>query len=362
MNREIRKVTNTGNNKLIHLELLRIIAILFVIFDHAGPNGGEMYLVTSSQITYVLALISHVLCKTGVPIFFMISGAVLLAKDESILMTYKKRIPRILLVLVVFSIIRYVYLCTFMWETFNVLDFLRRFADGTLFHPYWYLYTYVALLLVVPFLRRMVMTMDDSEVPIFMVVLIGLDIVFPVINALTGINNNYIPYSFVVYATYMIVGYLIENRYENILDSTSYRLVFIIFSVICIIVHCVVTGLDKSYVMSPTQGLQLGITIGIFYIVKWASENASDNERVSSIPHPKAHSMLEVLIINAGSCTFGIYLIEDYIRNATLLLYNWLAEIVTSYPASIVWVIVVAICSWGIVNMLRIIPRVRNIL
>lgn len=80
-------------NKKIHLEILRLIAIYFVIFNHTGVNAYQAYATKEpGSLLYNIYLIMAIVCKIAVPLFFMISGATLLGKTESIKDLYFKRI------------------------------------------------------------------------------------------------------------------------------------------------------------------------------------------------------------------------------------------------------------------------------
>lgn len=78
-------VYNNNRTKKIYLEILRILAILFVIFNHTGVNGFlifQKYSYTTGQFWLYLYISTFVTC--AVPVFFMISGALLLSKDEDL--------------------------------------------------------------------------------------------------------------------------------------------------------------------------------------------------------------------------------------------------------------------------------------
>ncbi len=66
---ESGKSNNGITKKKTHIEILRIIAIAFVIFNHTGIEGFQSY--TSAQNTGVfwIKLLMAVICKTAVPLF-----------------------------------------------------------------------------------------------------------------------------------------------------------------------------------------------------------------------------------------------------------------------------------------------------
>ena len=66
----------------LHLEALRIIAIYFVILTHTGKRGFTYFTTLEPSFGYFLAICIPLLCNICVPLFYMISGATMLNKDE----------------------------------------------------------------------------------------------------------------------------------------------------------------------------------------------------------------------------------------------------------------------------------------
>ena len=87
-------MTNT-KNKTIYIEVLRTVSIFLVIFNHTRGLGNNLYsYVLPDTFSYWGSLALSIFCKVAVPIFFMISGGMLLGKEESIRELFQKRIFR----------------------------------------------------------------------------------------------------------------------------------------------------------------------------------------------------------------------------------------------------------------------------
>lgn len=95
--------------KLVHLEAFRILAIYFVMFNHTGTNGFFLFSVAKGSRLYWPYMFISIACKFAVPLFYMVSGALLLNKEESISVVYKKRFSRMLIILVVVSALYKLY-------------------------------------------------------------------------------------------------------------------------------------------------------------------------------------------------------------------------------------------------------------
>lgn len=112
--------------KRLDYEVLRLIAIVGVVFNHTSGRGFDLYMAEGcSGINYVGSLLLGILCKIAVPLFFLVSGGLLLAKEERIRTVLVKRVLRILLALVIFSGVLYLFWIRWDYVTkAGVQDFL----------------------------------------------------------------------------------------------------------------------------------------------------------------------------------------------------------------------------------------------
>lgn len=64
-----------------YLELLRVIAIFLVMYNH---SPAFMSFQNQSGVEYGVSVFLSMLCKAAVPMFFMISGTLLLGKMRAL--------------------------------------------------------------------------------------------------------------------------------------------------------------------------------------------------------------------------------------------------------------------------------------
>ena len=91
-----------AKKKLLHIEFLRFLCIWLVMFTHSATEGFSIFIHRPESLFYPFYLAVPFWVKTAVPIFFMISGALLLGREEPISTIFKKRIWRFLQVIFVF--------------------------------------------------------------------------------------------------------------------------------------------------------------------------------------------------------------------------------------------------------------------
>lgn len=137
---------------IYYLDYLRIFAALSVVWMHTASSGlqGEptlgwqaMNLVTS-------------LAFTAVPLFFMISGYLLLSDPRTAeVSTLKTRLPRLIVPLACWTVVAALWNCYYQRD-WSAAFLLRQLADALyqpIFTPYWFLYTLIAIYLISPLLR-----------------------------------------------------------------------------------------------------------------------------------------------------------------------------------------------------------------
>ena len=158
-------MSRTSPRKL-HIEALRIVAALFVLFNHTGEEGFFLFAAQPATSPLCWAYLSlSILCKAAVPLFFMASGALLLTdkREESPRVTLTRRAGRMAAVLRLTSLGYEIWHCR-LWETpFSVLHFLEGLYQGSICTPLWYLYAYLGMLVCLPLLRRLAQGLRDAE-------------------------------------------------------------------------------------------------------------------------------------------------------------------------------------------------------
>lgn len=94
----------TKDKRILYLDILKVIAVAGVIFNHMYwfiPASNDFY------ITVRFLLFSIV--KPAVPIFIMVTGALMLGRKSSYKEIFTKRIPRVVIAFLIASIIYCLY-------------------------------------------------------------------------------------------------------------------------------------------------------------------------------------------------------------------------------------------------------------
>jgi len=152
---DIIRIFVTMESRNIRYDLVRSIAIILIIFTHAmgmvtgvAPAGWSPVRV---EYAFLKTLISP-----GVHLFFLLSGALLLGKEEPVWLFYRKRLRRILIPFLLWSVVLYVLtgLKTpgFDWKH-CLPDFGLKLLTNGIHGTYWFIYAILGLYLITPLLR-----------------------------------------------------------------------------------------------------------------------------------------------------------------------------------------------------------------
>lgn len=113
-------------------------------------------------------------CRMNVVSFVMISGALLLKKNESYKDWFFKRVLRAILVIVLFSAIYY------DWSGGNIIDYLYFIIGCNVTNAFWYLY--LGMMLTLPLLRRMCRAMQKSDFILVIFIFLITQSIYPLLN------------------------------------------------------------------------------------------------------------------------------------------------------------------------------------
>ena len=195
-----------------HIMKLRFWAILAVIMIHSTapflykPIGNE----------FLAGNVLDSLSRFAVPLFLLISGALLLHKDEPLSVFLKKRAAKIIIPFLVWSFIYYLYkrniLFTLDFEKFHIRDFLKLFITGNVYYHLWYIYLIVFVYLFIPVLRKVVQNTPTNILLYYVILSFILENGYLIGTSYLHISPKIYFSGFSGYVSYLILGYLIFHR------------------------------------------------------------------------------------------------------------------------------------------------------
>lgn len=351
--------------RVIYLDILRIVSILGVICIHVVSS--ELINSGIGTSTWWWSDIFNALTRWGVPVFFMLSGALTLgsSKLDNIPAFLKSRIVKLgipfLIWSIIYSLIKQTYLLglpiTFP-EVFGLL--LSNIIFDQSYYHLWFIYDIFIIYLISPFLRKIVIHSTEKELQywlglwgvatIFYIALQQtIQLVHP--DASTYIRILNVPFVFGL-SGYYILGYYLHNK----TFTKKFKRILYLSAIVSIPL-----SIFGTYFLSKMQGTlnenlfgnfslpTLLTSIALFVGIKSTNWKKYFNESIQNF----------IGVISAT--TFGIYLIHMLVILKFEPSLSFLIE-----PAYILYVLglvfITFIVSFFAVKLMRIIPFIGKYL
>lgn len=347
------KTSQSTTCKKIYLEWLRVISAFLVIFNHSGLRGFNLYTVTTETNSFWLSIIMNSICKVAVPVFLMISGVTLLHKEESYKTLFQKRILKYIFIILLFGTLQYLRYFRTGKVAFSFRAWFSSIFCKPVLETYWFLYLYLGFLLLVPFLRKAVKTMQEKDY-FYLYVLNIISCTFGFLGYFTGFYINGHIFQLVNILIYPLLGFGID-KYGYMIPKKFYFLSFVMPVAISTL------GAKFYMLLFPDQIGVIGnilqqftplIACGLFGLAKLFVKDNFDN-------------IIKTRIVTAISSTvFGVYLIEDIVRNQVDKLFAIfkLDNIPNDFVSGILFTLLSFVICVGVIYIIKLIPYVKKII
>ncbi|MBR4853267.1 MAG: acyltransferase [Alistipes sp.] len=370
--------TNQNTERIVWLDLLRFVAILMVIACHSV----DIYNATPQEdpsAGFWGGFIGSMM-RPCVPLFAMMTGMLLLPVREPAKDFYRKRIPRILFPMLLWSIIYNLvpWITGVMGADKSVVSIFFPFEyspsqelgdalDNIAMIPFafngytthmWYIYMLIGLYFFMPYLSGWVEKNDKTLTRGF-VVLWGCSLMLPYLEQLfskdiLGVcawNGFGLFHYFAGFVGYLLLGHLMGGG-NRLRSAKAIAVGTMLYTSGFIITYSGYSTMAEQYTYEQAPQLLemfwqycspnvVLMTIGIFLIVQRANVKS---ERAQS------------LLANVAKCGFGIYMIHYIFIGPAVMLLSPLG-----LPTPLCVILTVAIVfatSWGLTNIIyKLLPR-----
>lgn len=341
-------------------DLLRIIACYLVIINH---TNSSVFIENFPSLSGSISLLFFLVSKMGVPIFFMISGALLLSRDESYKDWLQKRVLRMGIIIIAASF--FVVVMTYRTEIFtefSIVAFIENLIKEPIILSYWYLYSYFTLLLILPFLRKMIRNFENKDFLLFIGLGMFVTVVYPFLGLflpLPVISNYAIFPLFCGPLLYFVTGYYVthvycsENKFQRVKENIIGCLVF-----------CLMLGI--SYFMTSNEYYSNGsfsLNLDNAYLLPHFLNSVICFYLIyRNMKCTHVSEWLQKVILIISSSTFGIYLIHFTMISYTWRINAFLENIMNDLIALLIYQVILFIICFIIVRIVKFIPLFKKYL
>lgn len=201
--------------KNYNLEIIRVVSAFFVVAIHVANYYCRRWEYISDG-QYIFSVIINTLARFSVPCFFLISGSLLMGRQES-LGKHGKRLWHFARILVFWSLFYYIFNILYVGKDSQLDTLLVEPVKAHL----WYLYALIPIYLILPFIQVMVHNMDE----ILDKALIALCLVSLFLLYFLSLGKEELYYDIPLigdrsYSVYFFMGYYIKKYAQRIRLST----------------------------------------------------------------------------------------------------------------------------------------------
>ena len=364
------KLLNAKPKRKVWLELIRIFAVYLVIFNHTGDYGFHYFATIGPGYRYWLFMGCSALTVMNIPLFYMISGWLLMGKEESVGTVWRKRVLRYALVILIFTFVQYLWLCFraedgFM-ETFSAWEWFVTMLSENIIVPYWFLYEYLGFLVMLPLFRRMFQNMKENEFLYLFVLYFFFTGALPILEYILTKWHTILNISFnIAYITGDLIVFPAIGYYLSKKPKPSWKALAILWglTLLCVVYTCLMTQYKIDYAHQLSE-----LRVGTFFKTLIAIPavtvfltfrklfDTSDGKGIHM------HAGVEKLFLSMGSCVFGIYLVEQIFREVFYDTGMFLVDHLPNFPATLIYCCIVLLGAYLLVLVLKQIPGLKKLI
>lgn len=302
-----------------YYDVLRVTAIVLVLLNHLPAYRLYMQ---ESGMAEAGCLVFSVIIRINVPLFALLSGALLLGRNESYAHIWKHRLSNILLVTLACTVLLYLDFGWLRDRQLSLHDLFYGLLGGNLrdFDSYWFLYAYMGFLLFLPLYRHIAQAMTRQDFYMLLGAHAFLGTLLPLINlllrfscceviTLSGSLNTALAMSPLVF--YPLIGFYIDKRVDVEAITLKQWVWMALAVVVGVVIACASTYAEGQIWKFSQSYLGLFtylIVIVFFLFIK----------KVYSARERRPSAFIRLMSVLSPLC-FGVYLFDPILK---LLLYE----------------------------------------
>lgn len=329
-----------------YMDWLRVLSIFTVVGIHVLSKILNVEPPSAWEWKFANAIDSAT--RWCVPVFFMLSGALLLTKkpDEPVWRFLKKRLAKALIPLVFWSGIYLLYRIVEQGRSYSIGEAITLFLSDNIYFHLWFLYTIIGLYVMAPFLRILVDRMPQKTFLYFLGFWFIFTVLMPFVDRFFGFDIAFKAGMFEPYIGYFVLGaylflYPIPKKY------LPHLAILALLGYISTYVGTAILSGNKGeldeFFYEHYRPNSLAITLFVFTLFQHLDNRLNANKFITRI----------------STATLGIYVIHPLVQ---IYLNKYLSISPTMFhPAlaiPLTWIIIFPI-SYVIIRLLQQLPGVK---
>ena len=307
-----------NSKRIFYYDVLRALAIILVILSHTAKQFS--YTRPVGTLGWFGAVAFQDVAVMGVPIFLMISGALLLNRNYDLKDFLKRRFSRILIPFVFWALLHpFLFMLCFgsPWTLHEYIDIIAT-------KEYWFVWMLIGAYLLMPILNSFIKQYDLEGVGyllilwfVFMIILKDLKIDF--FTVLVSAHSLGWTEIFAGYFGYFPLGYYLSVKKFRFSDRQMYLIglaLLIIFTIINIRYTFIASPKAHTLVYYGYRRVVSTLqAIGLFLFIKYFSQYCEENKDniKNKIYSFFKDTFMSTIILSISVCSYGMFLTHYFI-------------------------------------------------
>lgn len=339
--------------KTTYYEYLRIMATIAVVMIHVAMCLPNNYSIEELGIHASAVMNStYLLVNWAVPVFIMISGALLLTPNKVI--TYSKIFHYVLRMGIVLLLFGGGYAMIELYVTERRISITLLFGglvnmlQGKSWSHMWYLYMLIGLYLVTIPLRQVIQSSSRRQLEILLGILVAGNFIIQTVNVSFSLElENYMQWGH--YITYYLLGYYLSVVPLQSIPRMTGAIVFVAVSAFRF-------GLDYLWITRFHEISGLAQEGRVLILSQAAALFLFARQNLS-------HKPLNRISSNISRCSFTIYLIHPVFGNVFFKVIDFTP---LSFPSRFLGILVITAVlfglSWAVATVMIRIPYLKKVI
>ena len=295
--------------RIFYFDQIRALAIILVVMIHICNAFMDAH--KAGTVGWMIPSFTKGFCVIAVPLFLMISGALLLNRDyelkDFISRKFVRLIPPVIFWGIIFILLR-TYARSSSFDVMAIYDTFLWFLG----HGYWFSWMLISIYLFIPIINSFIKQYDLKGVEYFLVIWVIYLLLFSFdIYPLWQLDLSY----FAGYIGFVILGYYINNKDFNLSPKTMFILGLLIYITVTAINCYLRTFGPDTGPLVERQGVLAALqACGVFLFIKYFAVYSENNTKSIS---NRIYSFFKDTVIGKltfyiSICSYGIYLTHYY--------------------------------------------------
>lgn len=348
--------------KDLDIELMRVLAVFFVIFNHTQKYGFQLFSnYWPFDVRFIVYGFLSIFSKFSVPLFYMIFGALMLNREPEPYSKLLRRVGKMAALVFSWSAIYFAIDVARGEEALSIPTFFLRIYESNCNFSFWYLYTYIALLMTLPLLQKFAQSLKNQDFCYLFGIFLLFSCLIPAGEFLLGqgqhaINKDFKPaWLCTGIVVYPLLGYFLRHRIRDFWNGKRLALLWVC-NVGLILLSVLMTGLR----IWQTGEVSAQTFHNTFVCVNAAAIFVSCQYLCAHTAPPRR---TKNVILSLGDSTLGIYLLHVFFMFKIGTLENcfWLYHLchLNGMLSTLLYCLAVLLMGYGATQILRKIPGIK---